>query len=185
MELADAFLLWQDIGLLLYATLKAFLPLPSLEVMLVPLCLSQPSHWILYSLEGALGTCVGGMIGYAISYRYGRRALRHLANEKEMNKGEELMQRYGLWAVFIGGITPIPDFLLAYLAGLSRMNLWRFSLCDGLTRLLRSLLVCYMFNRLGILLDFDQIGIWLSVLVVVWLLLRYFKQKRDSHSKGG
>ena len=49
MELADAFLLWQDIGLLLYATLKAFLPLPSLEVMLVPLCLSQPSHWILYS----------------------------------------------------------------------------------------------------------------------------------------
>ena len=95
------------------------------------------------------------------------------------------MQRYGLWAVFIGGITPIPDFLLAYLAGLSRMNLWRFSLCDGLARLLRSLLVCYMFNRLGILLDFDQIGIWLSVLVVVWLLLRYFKQKRDSHSKGG
>ena len=63
------------------------------------------------------------------------------------------------------------------------MNLWRFSLCDGLARLLRSLLVCYMFNRLGILLDFDQIGIWLSVLVVVWLLLRYFKQKRDSHSK--
>ena len=32
----DLLLAWKDIGFMLYAMLKAFLPLPSLEVLLIP-----------------------------------------------------------------------------------------------------------------------------------------------------
>ena len=45
------FIIWQDIGLIPYSVLKAFLPLPSLEVILVPLVLHSPQKWLLYSLE--------------------------------------------------------------------------------------------------------------------------------------
>ena len=54
-------------GLVLYACFKAFLPLPSLEVVLIPLILKNPDGWLLYALEGAVGRAVGGWIGYQIA----------------------------------------------------------------------------------------------------------------------
>ncbi|MFQ8583693.1 MAG: hypothetical protein ACLSA6_14805 [Holdemania massiliensis] len=53
-------------GLVLYACFRAFLPLP-LEVVLIPLILKNPEGWLLYALEGAVGTTVGGWIGYQIA----------------------------------------------------------------------------------------------------------------------
>ena len=107
MNLQAFFTLWQDVGLILYAILKAFLPLPSLEVVLTPLCLKHPEKWLLYSFEGAIGTCIGGAIGYGIAYSVGRKALAHIASDEDIEKGETLMRKHGLLAVFIGGITPI------------------------------------------------------------------------------
>ena len=46
----------QDIGLVVYSCLKAFLPLPSLEILLVPLCANNPSRYWIYAIEGAIGT---------------------------------------------------------------------------------------------------------------------------------
>lgn len=178
MTIQDFFIVWQDVGLFLYSILKAFLPLPSLEVVLVPLCLHSPEKWILYSVEGAVGTCIGGAIGYAISYRFGRSALLHIASDEDITKGEKLMHTYGFLAVFIGGITPIPDFLLAYLAGITRMPFLRFSLCDGVARLLRSLLVTFCLKQLGTIVHVDAFGLWFSLLILVWLLYRWWKGKR-------
>ena len=91
MNLQAFFTLWQDVGLILYAILKAFLPLPSLEVVLTPLCLKHPEKWLLYSFEGAIGTCIGGAIGYGIAYSVGRKALAHIASDEDIEKGETLM----------------------------------------------------------------------------------------------
>ncbi|MEG0526721.1 YqaA family protein [Amedibacillus sp. YH-ame6] len=178
MTIQDFFIIWQDIGLLLYAILKAFLPLPSLEVILVPLCMHSPEKWILYSIEGAIGTCIGGGIGYCLAHRFGRNILQHMASEKDMDAGERLMNRYGMLAVFIGGITPIPDFLLAYLAGFTNMNFIKFSLCDGFARLLRSLLVTYCLYQLGSVVNVDSFGTWFSLIIILWLILRWWKEKR-------
>ena len=87
------------------------------------------------------------------------------------------MKRYGVWAVFIGGITPIPDFLLAYLAGFTQMRFWLFALCDAFARLLRSLLVCYGLLKLGEAINIDWFGTVFSVIILAWLLLRWAKEK--------
>lgn len=177
MSIQEFFIVWKDIGLILYAILKAFLPLPSLEVLLVPIMMANPSHWLLYSLEGAIGTFIGGGIGYWLAHRYGRKVLSHMASQGDIDKGEELMKRYGVWAVFIGGITPIPDFLLAYLAGFTQMRFWLFALCDAFARLLRSLLVCYGLLKLGEAINIDWFGTVFSVIILAWLLLRWAKEK--------
>lgn len=178
MTLQDFFIVWQDVGLFLYAVLKAFLPLPSLEVVLVPLCIHSPEKWLLYSLEGAVGTCIGGAIGYGIASRMGRVVLRNIACEEDINKGERLMQRYGLWAVFIGGVTPIPDFLLAYMAGFTQMRFFSFMLCDGGARLLRSLLITYCLKTLGTVMNVDKFGMWFSAVIMLWLLIKWWKSHR-------
>ena len=96
MNVQDFFIVWQDIGLILYSVLKAFLPLPSLEVILVPLVLHSPQKWLLYSLEGAVGTCIGGAIGYGIARILGKKVLYNIAAKEDVEHGEELMDRYGL-----------------------------------------------------------------------------------------
>lgn len=177
MAIQDFFMLWQDFGLFLYAILKAFLPLPSLEVILVPLVMANPAHWLRYSLEGAIGTLIGGGIGYAIADRLGKKALKHMAGAEDIQKGEELMNRYGVWAVLVGGITPIPDFLLAYLAGFAHMHFWLFALCDAAARLLRSLLVCYGMIKLGEAINVDGFGTIFSAIIFAWLLIRWGRAK--------
>lgn len=183
MTFQDFLILWQDLGLILYSILKAFLPLPSLEVVLVPLVMNAPSKWVLYSLEGALGTFIGGGIGYFIAYKLGRKVLKNIASAKDIEKGEEMMEKYGLWAVFIGGITPIPDFLLGYLAGFTRMKFIPFALCDAIARLLRSLLICYMLKSLGHIMDVEKLGTWFSLIIMAWLVFRWWRGKRKVHQE--
>lgn len=183
MTIQEFLLVWKDIGLILYSVLKAFLPLPSLEVILVPLVLNEPDKWILYSLEGAIGTFIGGGIGYFIAYKLGRKAFLHLASEEDVEKGEALMNRYGIWAVFIGGITPIPDFLLAYLAGFTHMRFSSFALCDAFARLLRSLLICFCLMKLGRVISIDWFGTVFSLFILLWMLMRWILQKRRLSNK--
>ena len=180
----DFFLIWQDVGLLLYSVLKAFLPLPSLEVILTPLCLKNPQKWVIYAMEGAIGTCVGGAIGYMIAKLLGKKAFSSLVSEEDMQKGEDMVKRYGVVAVFIGGITPLPDFLLAYLAGFTHMSLPLFLISDGSARLLRSLVVFYGLKTLKTILPFDAFGIWFSLFILVYFLFKWgYKRVRTYHIK--
>ena len=178
MNVQDFFIVWQDIGLILYSVLKAFLPLPSLEVILVPLVLHSPQKWLLYSLEGAVGPASGGAIGYGIARILGKKVLYNIAAKEDVEHGEELMDRYGLLAVFIGGITPIPDFLLAYLAGFTSMRLLPFLLCDGFARLLRSLLVTLSLRYLGTVMNVDAFGTWFSLAIMLWLVWKWWKSRK-------
>ena len=100
-----------------------------------------------------------------------------MASQSDIDKGEELMNRYGVWAVFIGGITPIPDFLLAYLAGFTHMRFSLFAFCDAFARLLRSLLVCYSLLKLGEVINIDWFGTVFSLVIFAWLLFRWGKEK--------
>lgn len=173
MTLPHFFMLWQDFGLFLYSVLKAFLPLPSLEVVLVPLVIAHPERWLLYAVEGALGTFIGGGIGYVIALRLGKSVLKNIATKEDIQKGEAMMNRYGVWAVFIGGITPIPDFLLAYMAGFTHMRFSLFAFCDAIARFLRSLFVCYGVIKLGEVIPIEGFGTAFSLIILGWLLLRW------------
>lgn len=176
--------LWKMIALFLYAILKAFLPLPSLEVVLIPLLIDDSSYWLLYSFIGSIGTFFGGGIGYALASHQGRTVLVHLINEESIKKGEDLMNKYGLLTVFIGGITPIPDFLLAYLAGFSKMPFFQFALCDAIARFLRSILVSWSIIVFGSMIDIDLYGTWLSTLIIAYFVLRWLYSKgKETYTK--
>lgn len=183
MDIQNFFIAFEDTGLFLYSILKAFLPLPSLEVLLVPMCLKHPDKWLWYSLLGAAGTCVGGAIGYYLAHRIGKRVLSNIACEEDIRKGEDLMNRYGVLAVFIGGVTPLPDFLLAYLAGFAHMNFLKFTLSDGIARLSRSLLITYCLNQMHTLIDVDGLGMWMSLMILIWMIYEWIKIRRKLHAQ--
>ena len=170
----------QDIGLIVYSCLKAFLPLPSLEVIFVPLCAANPSRYWIYALEGMIGTCIGGMIGYGIAYYLGYDILKKFVSDEEIQNTQTLIDQYGVIAIFIGGVTPIPDFILAYIAGMMKMTVIPFLLADGIARLLRSLVIGYCIFTMGKIIDFELYGNIFSFGVIAWLLIKYFINKKKS-----
>lgn len=159
--------------LFFYAILKAFLPLPSLEVVLLPLNMQRPDLLMWYSLIGAVGTFIGGTIGYGLACVIKEDVWRKFFGDESWEKGKRLVEKYGVVAVFIGGVTPIPDFLLAYLAGFVRMNYFAFALSDGIARFLRSILILYAFNQLGILVDMDKYGMFILYAMIFYMVSKY------------
>ena len=171
----ELFFSLREIGFILYAAFKAFLPLPSLEVLLVPLCVSEPNAYLRFALEGSLGTFLGGTVGYLLAKKSRQGILLHILHEEQIKKWEELMNRYGVFAVFIGGITPIPDFILPYLAGFTNMNFLSFSLSDSISRFLRSWMIGYSIKQASSMIDFQAYGNLLCLVILLWGIIRWLK----------
>ena len=64
---------------------------------MVPLVLHSPQKWLLYSLEGAVGTCIGGAICYGIARVLGQKMLYNIAPKEAVGHGQELVDPY--WPV--------------------------------------------------------------------------------------
>lgn len=169
-----------NLFLFIYAILKAFLPLPSLEAVLLPMCLLNPeSSWIYAIISGA-GTCIGGFIGYELSYRYGSSIVLKFVDEKTFEKGIVDFKKYGILSVIIGSISPFPDFILAYVAGIMKMNRWIFIGLDGGCRYLRSIMLIYFSTKLNEFFHIDRYITILSIFLLVYFIGSYtFKKKRQ------
>lgn len=173
----------ESLFLFFYSIFKAFLPLPSLEVVLLPLHLQRLDLMWWYSFIGASGTFVGGSIGYLLATIIKEDKWIAFFTEKTWKKGKDFVSKYGVLAVFIGGVTPIPDFLLAYVAGFVRMHYFAFAISDGIARFLRSVFILYLFTKLGILVDMDRYGLYiiyaLLFYIVVKYVLNYFQKRKQ------
>ena len=176
MRIVDFFLLWEDIGLFLYASLKAFLPIPSLEFLLIPLCLHMPSKWFLYTLEGTLGTMIGSIIGYGLSNRIGYTFLSNYKQGILLSKSNK-SHLYSLFLVFIGAITPIPDFLLPYYAGFIRLPLIPFLIVDGFARYMRSFMVCYSLYHVHQSPSSDHVETIITMMILIVGIYYWYKKR--------
>lgn len=166
--------------LFVYSILKAFLPLPSLEAVLLPMCLMKPEYAWIYAMISGIGTCIGGLIGYELSFRYGSSIVLKFVDEKTFEKGIVDFKKYGVLSVIVGSISPFPDFILAYVAGMMKMNRWHFIVLDGGCRYIRSIFLIYFSARLNEFFHFDRYITLLSILLLVYFIGRYtFKKKRQ------
>ncbi len=170
-----------DLFLFFYSVCKAFLPLPSLEAVLVPLVLVQPSRAFLLALISGVGTFVGGAIGYEIAFRAGRKSILRWISEETLAKGEALFQKHGILAVILGSLTPFPDFILAYLAGLVKMNRFLFLMLDGTCRMIRSLLITASLSAINQFLHLEKYATILSILLLLYFLIRSILKKKRNH----
>ncbi len=83
-----------------------------------------------------VGTVIGAVLGYGIGRWLEKAILTKLIRkwQNQFEKGKVLFRKYGVWAVLIAAISPLPLSQISWLAGMSRMSLVKFSLtiCAGL-----------------------------------------------------
>ncbi|MFP4644182.1 MAG: YqaA family protein [Spirochaetales bacterium] len=84
--------------------------------------------WAAVPVLAVMGTAsvMGGICGYLIG-----RFLNHFAfvrrhTERYRSRGEYLIKRYGIWAVIVAALLPLPFSTISWIAGALQMNVAHF-----------------------------------------------------------
>lgn len=118
---------------------SSFFPFPS-EVVMIPagyLAYKGEMNIYLAVLAGILGSVAGALFNYYLALKFGRRFLIKYGKyiflkEESLDKLEHFFKKHGEISTFNGRLIPGIRQYISLPAGLSRMNLWKFSFYSAL-----------------------------------------------------
>ncbi len=158
---------------------SSFFPVPP-DVMLAPMALARPERAWRLALITTAASVAGGLLGYAIGhFAFGLIEPWLAAQPRTWQaylQAVEWFQRYGFWAVFVAGFSPIPYKVFTIAAGVLSMPLLPFTLASLIGRGARFYLVAGLMRLGGAPMEamlhryVDRIG-WTVVAVVALALL--------------
>lgn len=123
---------------------SSFFPIPP-DVMLIPMVLSRREKAWWYATIATVASVVGGLLGYAIGYflydTVGLPILKFYGREHALDGFMTFVRDYGVPAVIIKGMTPIPYKVVTIAAGVGHMNLLAFIGASIVARAMRFFLV--------------------------------------------
>ena len=153
---------------------SSFFPIPP-DVMLAPMSLANPSRAWRFALITTLASVAGGLFGYLIGL-YGFDAIEPWLRTTKYWASYEIavdwFERWGFWAVFIAGFSPIPYKVFTIAAGALSMALLPFTLASLVGRGARFFLVAGLMAWGGARMEaalhrtIDRLG-WATVALVV------------------
>ncbi|HNP34650.1 MAG TPA: YqaA family protein [Woeseiaceae bacterium] len=162
---------------------SSFFPVP-VDVMLAPMCMATPQRWWRYALYATVFSVLGGLAGYAIGYLTFEAIepwLRDSHYWSAYTTAREWFDRYGVWAVFVAGFSPIPYKVFTIAAGVASLTLPGFFLASLIGRGARFFLVAGIVRYAGprfettLVRYIERIGwvvVLLTALVIGYLMLR-------------
>lgn len=122
---------------------SSFFPIPP-DVMLAPMSLANPSKAWLFALITTVASVAGGVLGYFIGVFAFDLIQPWLAETRYWAaylKAQAWFGRWGFWAVFVAGFSPIPYKVFTIAAGVVSMALLPFVVASLIGRGARFFLV--------------------------------------------
>ena len=153
---------------------SSFFPIPP-DTMLAPMALARPQRAWRYALLTTLASVAGGVLGYLIGYfAFDLVApLLHKAGYWERYlEVREWFGRWGFWAIFLAGFSPIPYKLFTISAGVIEMAFAPFVVASAIGRGARFFMVAALMVWGGERMErtlrqyIDRIG-WVVILAAV------------------
>jgi membrane protein YqaA with SNARE-associated domain len=153
---------------------SSFFPIPP-DVMLAPMSLANSSRAWRFALITTLASVAGGLFGYLIGhYAFDMIEpwLRTTEYWASYEGAVDWFGRWGFWAVFIAGFSPIPYKVFTIAAGTLSMALLPFTLASLVGRGARFYLVAGLMVWFGSRMEavlhryVDRLG-WVAVALVV------------------
>lgn len=131
---------------------SSFFPIPP-DVMLIPMVLSRRERAWWYATIATVASVIGGLLGYAIGYyayeAIGLPILKLYGKEHALDSFTAFVRDYGVPAVIIKGMTPIPYKVVTIAAGVGKMDLLSFIGASIIARAMRFYLVAGLLYFLG------------------------------------
>jgi membrane protein YqaA with SNARE-associated domain len=159
---------------------SSFFPIPP-DVMLAPMCLAQPQWAWRLALLTTLTSVAGGLLGYGIGYFAIDAVLPWLQESRywpAYQTAVEWFERWGFWAVFIAGFSPIPYKVFTIAAGALSLALLPFLAASLIGRGARFFLVAALMAGGGARMEealhryMDRLG-WATVALLALAFLVY------------
>jgi membrane protein YqaA with SNARE-associated domain len=162
-------------------TESSFFPIPP-DVLLAPMTLARPERWWRLAGLTTVASVLGGLLGYLIGYLALEAVtplLHRVGYWHHFETAQDWFGRYGFWAIFAAGFTPIPYKVFTIAAGAAHMGLAPFVLGSAVGRGARYLLVAGLVRYGGAPIEqhlrryIDAIG-WgtLALLLIAYLVWR-------------
>ncbi len=130
---------------------SSFFPIPP-DTMLIPMTLARPERALRYALITTLFSVLGGLLGYTIGV-YGGDFIQPVIAKLGWQHNFELVltwfSRWGFWAVFVAGFSPIPYKLFTIGAGFLGLAIVPFVAASIIGRGARFFLEAYLVARAG------------------------------------
>jgi membrane protein YqaA with SNARE-associated domain len=127
-------------------------PIPP-DVMLVPMILARREKAWWYATIATVTSVLGGILGYAIGYylydAVGLPILKFYGKENALDSFIAFVHDYGVPAIIVKGMTPIPYKVVTIAAGVAKMSFWPFIAASIVARAMRFYLVAALLYYFG------------------------------------
>lgn len=162
---------------------SSFFPIPP-DVMLAPMTLARPKRWWYFALLTTVTSVAGGMVGYLIGIWLIEAIMPWLERAGQLPTyftAKEWFARWGIWAMFLAGFTPIPFKIFTIAAGSVGLAMPAFLIGATLGRGLRFFIVAGVVRAVGpaampwLERYLERIGwtlVVLTVLALIWTGMR-------------
>ena len=131
---------------------SSFFPIPP-DVMLIPMVLADRDRAWRFATIATVASVLGGILGYAIGYylydAVGLPILKFYGKEHALDAFITFVHDYGVPAVIIKGMTPIPYKIVTIAAGVAKMNFPAFIGASIIARAMRFYLVAGLLYFFG------------------------------------
>ncbi len=131
---------------------SSFFPVPP-DVMLAPMSMAQTDKAFRYALITTMFSVVGGMFGYAIGFWFVDLIQPFIGTggawEEHFLTTQEWFGRWGFWAIFIAGFSPVPYKVFTITAGVMGMVFLPFVVASTIGRGTRFFLVAWLMKQGG------------------------------------
>ncbi|MDC0035376.1 VTT domain-containing protein [Chloroflexi bacterium] len=181
---------WAILILFVTAFLESTIsPIPP-DPLLIPMGIIQPNLAIWLAVLCTVASVMGAVVGHWLGGQFGRPILGKFVSESRIHSAESLFDKYGIWAVLVAAVTPIPYKVFTILAGVLNLDMKRFLIASIVGRGMRFIslgIVIYFFGedvqafveeQFEALTLLAGVGVIASVLFVV--ILARWRTKRGS-----
>jgi len=160
---------------------SSFFPIPP-DVMLAPMALAKPNKAWRLALITTVASLLGGILGYFIgmfAFDLLQPWIESVGYQHKFEMVQVWFGKWGFWAVFIAGFSPIPYKVFTISAGLASMAFLPFVIASLIGRGARFFLVASLMRWGGEPMEralheyIDRIG-WLIIIVAVAVYI-YFQ----------
>lgn len=152
---------------------SSFFPIPP-DVFLIALCISLPAKSFRYASVCAVGSVLGGMLGYGLGLGFmdtvGVRILDWYGLHDKYQTVQDLYRSYDAWAVGAAGFTPLPYKLFTITAGAFKINFAVFVAMSILSRSARFFLIAWLIHAFGPRVQHFILR-YFNLLTIVFLIL--------------
>jgi membrane protein YqaA with SNARE-associated domain len=164
---------------------SSFFPIPP-DIILGPLAASRRERWLHFAVLCTVASVLGGLAGYGIGlflyHSVGKFIIDLFGYAGQEVELRAFYDTWGVWAVVIGGFTPVPYKLVTILSGAMHYNLPIFILGSVVSRGLRFVIVAWLFKTYGpkvATMIEERMG--LALLLLVLLLVAVFVLVQYGH----